>query len=202
VVPPLRPPAPPWHLLAPALIARRWAVLCPPWGPIPCPLPRPVAMGGAGSHLWEVVRSPSLSSSSDDEFANAGEGESPCCSRSRYSSLCCSWRSHLLSFISFALTTRSCSRCCAARSAARARGIGRSDRAAFTITICGQESSRQTRIRQKNPKERRNRAHRLAVGKHHERLEVVVAVQHRFEADRVSRPRGRILQREVLLRQS
>jgi hypothetical protein len=47
--------------------------------------------GGVGSHLSEVVRSPSLpSSSSDDEFANAGGGESPCCSRSRYSSLYCS----------------------------------------------------------------------------------------------------------------
>jgi hypothetical protein len=43
--------------------------------------------GGAGSHLSEVVCSPSLSSSSDDEFANAGGGERPCCSRSRYSLL-------------------------------------------------------------------------------------------------------------------
>jgi hypothetical protein len=43
--------------------------------------------GGASSHLLEVVRSPSLSSSSYDEFANAGGGESPCCSRSRYSLL-------------------------------------------------------------------------------------------------------------------
>jgi hypothetical protein len=43
--------------------------------------------GGAGSHLSEVVCSPSLSSSSYDEFANAERGERPCCSRSRYSSL-------------------------------------------------------------------------------------------------------------------
>jgi hypothetical protein len=43
--------------------------------------------GGAGSHLSEVVCSPSLSFSSEDKFANAGGGERPCCSHSRYSSL-------------------------------------------------------------------------------------------------------------------
>jgi hypothetical protein len=47
--------------------------------------------GDTGSHLSEVVRSPSLSSSSsNDEFSSTGGGESPCYLRSRYSSLCCS----------------------------------------------------------------------------------------------------------------
>jgi hypothetical protein len=31
---------------------------------------------------------------------------------------------------------RSCSRRCTARAAARARGVGRSDRAASTVTLC------------------------------------------------------------------
>jgi hypothetical protein len=46
--------------------------------------------GATGSHLSEVVRSPSLSSSSEDEFTIAGgggEGERPCCSHSQYYSL-------------------------------------------------------------------------------------------------------------------
>jgi hypothetical protein len=115
--------------------------------------PAALGDGGAGSHLSEVVRSPSLSSSSfDDEFASAGGGESPWCSRSRYSSLCCSRRSHRLIFFSFMRAARSCSRCCAVRSAARARGVGGSDRAAFTVTNCGQRSSRQTEIQYKDPK--------------------------------------------------
>jgi hypothetical protein len=77
--------------------------------------------GDAGSHISEVVRSPSFSSSSsDDEFAGAGGGESPCCSCSRYSSLYCSRCSRRLSFFSFTRAARSCSRRCAARPAARA----------------------------------------------------------------------------------
>jgi hypothetical protein len=67
--------------------------------------------GGMCSHLSEVVRSPSLSSSSssDDEFANTGGGESPYCSRSRYTSLYCYRFSRRLCFFSFARTARSCS---------------------------------------------------------------------------------------------
>jgi hypothetical protein len=38
--------------------------------------------GTVGSHLSEVVHSPSLSSSSEDEITSAGEGERPNCSRS------------------------------------------------------------------------------------------------------------------------
>jgi hypothetical protein len=76
---------------------------------------------GAGSHLSEVARPPSLSSSSsDDEFANTGGGESPCCSRSRYYSLYCSKRSCRLILYSFVRAARSCSRFCAGQPAARA----------------------------------------------------------------------------------
>jgi hypothetical protein len=63
--------------------------------------------GGAGSHLSEVVRSPSLSfSSSDDEFANTAGGERPCCSRSRYSLLYQSSHSCRLIFFYFARARR------------------------------------------------------------------------------------------------
>jgi hypothetical protein len=110
--------------------------------------------GDAGSHLSEVVCSPSLSSSSpDDEFTNAGGGESPCCSLRRYSSLCCSRCSQRLIFLSFARAARSRSHCCTARRpVACARGVGGSDRAACMVTICGKRSSGQTEIRNKNPK--------------------------------------------------
>jgi hypothetical protein len=94
--------------------------------------------GDRGFHLSEVARPPSLSSSSssDDEFASASGGESPCYSCSRYSSLYCSRRSRHLSFFSFARAARSCSRHCAAQAAARARGVGGSDRAVFAVTLC------------------------------------------------------------------
>jgi hypothetical protein len=70
--------------------------------------------GGAGSHLSKVVRSPSLSSSSEDEFANADEGERPCCSRCWYSSLYwlrCSCRLILLSFARAARSRFAVARC-------------------------------------------------------------------------------------------
>jgi hypothetical protein len=83
---------------------------------------------GAGSHLSAVVHSSSLSSSSsDDEFTNTGRGESRCFSCSRYSSLCCSRRSHRMIFLSFARAARSRSRCCAARPEAWDRGVSGSD---------------------------------------------------------------------------
>jgi hypothetical protein len=157
--------------------------------------------GGAGSHLSEVVCSPSLSSSSDNKFTSAGGGENPCCSRSHYSSLCCSRCSRRLIFFSFARAARSCSRYYVARLAARARGVNGSDRAGFTVTICGQRSSRQTEAQYKNPKERRNRIHWLGVRKHHERLEVVVAVWHQLEDNRAPRPRGPVLLGGAVLQQ-
>jgi hypothetical protein len=48
--------------------------------------------GGGGVHHSGGARPPSLSSSSsnDDEYSEAAGGESPCCSRSRYSSSLCS----------------------------------------------------------------------------------------------------------------
>jgi hypothetical protein len=45
--------------------------------------PSTLGDGGApASYLSEVALSPSLSSSSEDEFASVGGGERPCCSRS------------------------------------------------------------------------------------------------------------------------
>jgi hypothetical protein len=90
------------------------------------------------------ARPPSLSSSSssssfdddDNEFAGIPGKESPCCSRSRYSSLCCSWHSRRLILLSFSRATHSCSRRCAVRAATRARCVGGSDHAASTVTIC------------------------------------------------------------------
>jgi hypothetical protein len=94
--------------------------------------------GGGRFHLSGVACPPSLSSSSsDDEFAGASRGESPCCSRSRYSLLYYSRRSHRPSLFSFAHAARSCSRRCAARPAARVRSVGGSNRAAFMVTVDG-----------------------------------------------------------------
>jgi hypothetical protein len=93
--------------------------------------------GGRGFHLSEVARPPSLSSSSsDDEFVGASGRESPCYSCSQYSSLYCFRCSRRLILFSFARVARSYSHRCAARPAARARGVGGSDRAAFTVTLC------------------------------------------------------------------
>jgi hypothetical protein len=94
--------------------------------------------GGGGFHLSGVARPPSLSSSSssNDEFAGASGRESPCCSRSRYSSSYCSRRSRHLRFFSFVRAARSCSRHHAVRAAARARGVGGSDRTVCTVTLC------------------------------------------------------------------
>jgi hypothetical protein len=123
--------------------------------------------GGAGSHLSEVVRPPSLSSSSsDDEFASASGGESPYCSCNRYSSLYCSRCSRRLSLFSFAHAARSRSRRCAARPAAWARGVGGSDRAVLTVTLCEQELSRQTQTQRKSPKKEKH-THWWGVGEHH-----------------------------------
>jgi hypothetical protein len=89
-------------------------------------------------------------------------------SRSWYSSLYYSRHSRRLSLFSFVHAARSYSRRCAVRPAAWARGVGGSDRAAFTFTICGQELSRPTQIRHKNPKRKKKRTHRWGVGEHHE----------------------------------
>jgi hypothetical protein len=103
--------------------------------------------GGGGFHLSGGARPPSLSSSSssssssdddddNDEFSRVAGGESPCCSRSRYSSSRCSQRSCRRILLSFWCVARSCSRRCAVRAAARARGVGGSERAVSTVTLC------------------------------------------------------------------
>jgi hypothetical protein len=100
--------------------------------------PAAIGDGGGGTHLSGGARPPSLSSSSsdDDEFSGVPGGESPYCSRSQYSSLRCSRRSRRRIFLSFLCAAHSCSRHCAARTAARARGMGGSDRAASNVTLC------------------------------------------------------------------
>jgi hypothetical protein len=93
--------------------------------------------GGAGSHLSGRAHPPSLSfssSSSDGEYSEVAAEKSPCCSRRRNSSLFCPRCSRHRILFSFLRVARSCSRCCAAR--AQVRGVGGSDRAAFTVTIC------------------------------------------------------------------
>jgi hypothetical protein len=91
--------------------------------------------GGRGFHFSGGGPSLSTSSSFDNEFAGVPGGESPCCSPSRYSSLCCSRRSHLLILLSFARAARSCSRRCEAWVATRAQAVGGSDRAASMVTL-------------------------------------------------------------------
>jgi hypothetical protein len=97
--------------------------------------------GGGGFHLSRGARPPSLSSSSSssvEEFSGVAGvgGESPCCLRSRYSSLSFSRCSRCRILLSFLRAARSCSRRCAAWAAARAQGVGGSDRAASTVTLC------------------------------------------------------------------
>jgi hypothetical protein len=94
--------------------------------------------GGESSHLSGRIRPPSLSSSSssDHEYSEVVGEESPCCSRSRNSSLLCSRRSRRWNLFSFLRAARSCSRRCATRARARARGVGGSDPVASTAITC------------------------------------------------------------------
>jgi hypothetical protein len=94
--------------------------------------------GGGGFHLSGGARPPSLSSSSssDDKFSGVTGAESPCCLRSRYSSLCCSRCSRRQILLSFLRAARSCSCRYTARATAQARGVGGSDREASTVTLC------------------------------------------------------------------
>jgi hypothetical protein len=97
--------------------------------------------GGAGSHLLgRTCPLSSSSSSSDDEYSSVPGEECPCCSRSRNSSLLRSRRSRRRTFRFLLRSTHSYSRQCAARASARDRGVGGSDRAAFTRTICGDQA--------------------------------------------------------------
>jgi hypothetical protein len=102
--------------------------------------------GGEGSHLSGGARPPSLSSSSsspDDEYSSVPGEESPCCSLSRNSSLLRFRRSRRRMLRSLLRAARSCSRHDAARARARARGVGGSDRAAFTALICKEQAKLQ-----------------------------------------------------------
>jgi hypothetical protein len=94
--------------------------------------------GGAGCHLSGGACPPSLSSSSpspDDEYSEVAEGESPCCSRSRYSSSRCSRRSCRRILRSF-LRAAALAPATAPRTRAGVRGVGGLVRAAFTATLC------------------------------------------------------------------
>jgi hypothetical protein len=96
--------------------------------------------GGEGCHLSGGARPPSLSSSSsslpDDEYFSVPGEESPYCTRSRNSSLLRSRRSRRRRLRSLLRAARSCSRRCTARACSRDRGVGGSDRSAFTALIC------------------------------------------------------------------
>jgi hypothetical protein len=112
--------------------------------------------GGEGSHLSGGARPPSLSSSSsspDDEDSSVPGEESPCCSRSRNSSLLHSRRSHRWTLCSLLRAASSCSLCCATRACARARGVGGSDRAAFTALICREQAKLQNTPTSREPAE-------------------------------------------------
>jgi hypothetical protein len=93
--------------------------------------------GGEGFHL-SVGPAPRRSPLPPPPPMNSPESSrgSPCCSRSWYSSLSCSRRFRCWILLSFLHAARSCSHRCAARAAARARGVGGSDRAASTVTLC------------------------------------------------------------------
>jgi hypothetical protein len=109
-----------------------------------CSFAASAALGEGGRRLPPLrgARPPSLSSSSpspDDEYSEVAGGESPCCSRIWCSSSLCSRCSRRQILRSFLRATRSCSCRCAARACARALGVGGSDRAAFTATLCWEE---------------------------------------------------------------
>jgi hypothetical protein len=111
--------------------------------------------GDEGSHLSGGARPPSLSSSSspDDEYSSVPSEESPCCSRSRNSSLLRSRRSRRRMLRSLLCVIRSCSHRCAVRACARSRGVGGSDRAAFTTLICKEQEKLQNTPTSREPAE-------------------------------------------------
>jgi hypothetical protein len=94
-----------------------------------------LGVGGAGSHLSGGPAAcrflPLLPFPTTSTPRSPRE---PCCSRSRYSSSRCSRRYRRWILCSFLHVARSCSRHRAER--AWARGVGGSDRAAFTATLC------------------------------------------------------------------
>jgi hypothetical protein len=113
--------------------------------------------GGEGSHLSGGAWPPSLSSSSsspDDVYSSVPGEESPCCSRCRNSSLLRSWCSRRRILHSLLRAARSSSRRCVARTRARARGVGGSDRVAFTTLICKEQAKLQDTLTCRKPAKR------------------------------------------------
>jgi hypothetical protein len=128
--------------------------------------------GDAGSQLSRRARplSSSSSSSPDDESSEVAGGESPCCSRSRNSSSHCSRRSRCRILFSFLRAALSCSRRCAARAHAQARGVGGSDRVASTTITCEGRAKLRVTPTPRGSIARRGResTHQRAVGEHDE----------------------------------
>jgi hypothetical protein len=96
---------------------------------------------------------------------------------------------------SFLRAARSCSRRCAVRARTRARGVGGSDRVAFTATLCWEGQNVRVavapsgRIKERGEEPTQQRA----VGKHNERPEVIVAILDSLKVDGAPRPRGHVL---------
>jgi hypothetical protein len=160
--------------------------------------------GGEGSHLSGGARPPSLSSSSpDDEYSSVPGEESPCCSRSQNSSLLRSRRSRCRMLRSLLRAARSCCCRCATRARARARGVGRSDRVAFTALICKEQAKLQDTLTSCEPAEQggRKSTHQRADWEHGECLEGHVVIPTGPKVDGAPRPCGRILPREEVRHQ-
>jgi hypothetical protein len=122
---------------------------------------------GEGSHLSGGARPPSLSSSCspDDEYSSVPGEESPCCSRSRNSSLLCSRRSRRRMLRSLLRAACSYSRRCTARAWSRDRGVGGSDRAAFTALICEGRAKLQNTMIPRKPAEQGEAGVHLPTGR-------------------------------------
>jgi hypothetical protein len=99
----------------------------------------PTYQGGLPPGLFLLIPS-------EDEYSSVPGEESPCCSRSRCSSLRRSWRSRCRLARSFLRTARSRSHCCDAQPTARESGVGGTDFAALSLTICKQN----TKVRQQH----------------------------------------------------
>jgi hypothetical protein len=158
--------------------------------------------GGASSHLSGgacPLTSSSSSSSSDDEYSSVPDEESPCCSRSRYSSLLRLRRSLCRVARSLFRATRARSRSCTARASARERGVGGTDFAAFTLTSC----KRTLRCvnnpgNWQNRSEIKNSTHQLAGGQHLKIPQGPVGT-HGLGVDGASRPGSRVIPQEGTL---
>jgi hypothetical protein len=109
----------------------------PPWAPAPLSPPRPVATGAGdsttqgGSPRRSPLPPPTTTMSSPESLG----GEPLLLTQSIFVSLLLpAFRRQIL--LSCLRADRSCSCCCAVRATARARGVGGSNRAASTVTLC------------------------------------------------------------------